>query len=175
MRVKFIIALAIASVLLLGSAGIAFAADTTCPCGITGVPTAEQLTAQANSEISNFGFPDLGAIEAVDTANFGAVEGLDDVGLDSPICGVCGEIPPCSCQETLTTFNGPQVNLGCPLVIVTPVPVNLVSPKVALAFPTINLAPQFPLALPQVNTQLNCFDINCLPVTSINPCPVVDP
>jgi hypothetical protein len=28
-------------------------------------------------------------------------------------------------------------------------------------FPAINLAPQATVVVPQVNTQLNCFDITC--------------
>jgi hypothetical protein len=167
MRVKFLIALAIASVLLFCSMGIA--AATT----ITGVPTAEQLTAAANNDINCFGFPDLSGVEAVN-ADVGLVGDVDTVALDSPICGVCGSIPDCTCAETTTVIPGPEVNLGCPLVTTFPVPVNLVSPTIRPAFPTINIAPQVCLGLPQVNTQLNCFDIACQPVTNINSCPVCE-
>ncbi len=100
MRVKFLIALAIASVLLFCSMGIA--AATT----ISGVPTAEQLTAAANNDINCFGFPDLGNVEAVN-ADVGLVGDVDTVALDSPICGVCGEIPPCNCVEKTTVIPGP--------------------------------------------------------------------
>ncbi len=169
MRVKFLIALAIASVLLFCSMGIA--AATT----ITGVPTAEQLTASANNEINCFGFPDLNAVEAIDTADIGLVGDVDTVALEDPICGVCGQIPPCNCVEKTTIIPGPQVNLGCPLVNVQSVPVNLVSPIIKPVFPSINIAPQATVFLPQVNAKLNCFDIACQPVTNINACPTIDP
>jgi hypothetical protein len=168
MRVKFLIALAIASVLLFCSMGIA--AATT----ISGVPTAEQLTAAANNDINCFGFPDLGTVEAIN-ADVGLVGEVDEVALDSPICGVCGEIPPRDCVEKTTVIPGPKVNLGCPLVIVDTVPVNLVSPIIKPVFPAINLAPQAKVTLPEVTTTLNCFDIACQPCTSINECPTVKP
>jgi hypothetical protein len=172
MRVKLLLALAIASVILFCSTGAALA-QVCAPCGITGVPTAEQLTAAANNEIAAFGFPDLSSIDGgVDSAV--PVDCVDGATLTSPICGVCGECPPCSCQESLTVFEGPKVNLGCPLVTTFPVPVNLVSPMISPAFPTINVAPQVCLGLPQVNTQLNCFDIACQPCTNINTCPVCE-
>jgi hypothetical protein len=59
MRVKLLLALAIASVLLLCSTGAALA--QAIPGCITGVPTSDQLTAAANNEIAAFGFPDIGA------------------------------------------------------------------------------------------------------------------
>ena len=206
MRVKVILAMTIATVLLLCSVGLAFAANpgcgsgcdcgSACQCGtdcncnvanpnavcncagnnaipttITGVPTADQLTQSANDEINCFGFPDLSAVEAVDNVGV-PLDTVEAVDLTSPLCGVCGTIPACTCAETTTVIPGPAVNLGCPLVTVFPVPVNLVSPAITPVFPAINVAPQVCLGLPQVNTQLNCFDIACQPVTNINACPV---
>ncbi|HUL61719.1 MAG TPA: hypothetical protein VLT35_01550 [Methanocella sp.] len=182
--------MAIVSVLLLGSAGVALATDSTScstcgttgttpissitgiPTTISGVPTADQLTAAANSEINAFGFPDLSGLDNTLTV---PLDTVDAATLDSPLCGVCGTIPDSTCNSQLTTFNGPEVNLGCPLVNVVSTPVNLVSPSLALSFPAINIAPQATVAIPQVNTCLNDFDINCLPVTNINACPTVCP
>jgi hypothetical protein len=56
--------------------------------------------------------------------------------------------------------------------------VNLVSPTIRPVFPAINVAPQALVNVPQVNAQLNCFDIACQPVTNINqclPCPTATP
>jgi len=171
MRVKVLLALAIASVLLFCSAGMAAASGVDSSLGI---PTAEQLTAAANNEIDCFGFPDLSGVDTV-AADIGLVGEVDAVGLDSPICGVCGECPPCKCVETTTVIPGPKVNLGCPLVIIDTVPVNLVSPIIKPVFPAINLAPQAVVTLPEVTTTLNCFDIACQPCTSINECPTATP
>ncbi|OPY30067.1 MAG: hypothetical protein A4E28_00565 [Methanocella sp. PtaU1.Bin125] len=171
MRVKVLLALAIASVLLFCSAGMA-AASSYDSC--LGIPTAAQLTAAANNEIDCFGFPDLSGVDDLAFDEIGSVDCIDDVALDDPICGVCGECGGCDCIETTTVIPGPKVNLGCPLITTFPVPVNLVSPTIAPVFPTIDIAPQVCLGLPQVTTKLNCFDIACSPVTSINECPVCE-
>ena len=72
MRVKFLIALAIASVLLFCSMGIAAAIYHLRS------PDADQLTAAANNEINCFGFPDLGNVEALNSADVGLVGDVDD-------------------------------------------------------------------------------------------------
>jgi len=167
MRVKLLLALAIASVLLFCSMGVAAAA-------ISGVPTAAQLTAAADREMLSSGFPDLSSVGTIEDAAYVPQDTIDATSLSSPICGVCGEIEPCSCEEDLTVFEGPQVNLGCPTVSVFPVPVDLESPEIDLAFPSIDVAPQVCLGLPQVNLKLNCFDIACQPVTNFNECPVCE-
>ncbi|HEY3272774.1 MAG TPA: hypothetical protein VGJ92_03370 [Methanocella sp.] len=136
------------------------------------------MTASANNDIAAFGFPDLSGVEATNAAIGVPADTLEATTLDSPICGVCGQCPPCSCTETTTIIPGPQVNLGCPLLTVCPVPVNLVSPTIRPVFPAINVAPQALVNVPQVNAQLNCFDIACQPVTNINqclPCPTATP
>jgi hypothetical protein len=205
MRVKLLLALAIASLLLFCSTGVALAMSPGCgagcdcgsdcqctdncacangdpnavcdcahnsaiPSSCGGIPTAAQLTAAANNEIGAFGFPDLGSVGTVDSVV--PADCVEAATLTSPLCGVCGQIPPCSCADTETVLCGPQVNLGCPLITTYAVPVNLVSPTIRPVFPSINVAPQYCLGLPQVNTQLNCFDIACQPVTNINSCPV---
>jgi hypothetical protein len=164
MRVKLLLALAIASVLLFCSMGVAAAA-------ISGVPTAAQLTAAADREMLSCGFPDLSSVGTVEEATYGPQDTIDATSLSSPICGVCGEIPPCSCEEDLTVLEGPEVNLGCPTITTVAVPVDLESPELEAEFPTIDVAPQFCLGLPQINLKLNCFDIACLPVTNYNECP----
>jgi hypothetical protein len=170
MRVKLLLALAIASVLLFCSAGVTLASVCdSVPTSCSGIPTAEQLTAAANNEIAAFGFPDLSSVGTTDAVV--PADCIDATTLDAPLCGVCGECPPCECTETTTVIPGPEVNLGCPLITTFAVPVNLVSPTIKPVFPSINVAPQVCLGLPQVNTQLNCFDIDCQPCTSINECP----
>jgi hypothetical protein len=164
MRVKLLLALAIASVLLFCAMGVA--AATT----ISGVPTAAQLTALADQQSCACGFPDLSSIGVTDDVGIIPADNIEATVLESPICGVCGECQPCNCVETTTIIPGPQVNLGCPLLTVCPVPVNLVSPVIRPVFPAINVAPQALVNVPQVNAQLNCFDIACQPVTNINNC-----
>jgi hypothetical protein len=166
MRVKLLLALAIASVLLFCSICIVAVSASSV------APTAFDLTNAADQEMCGCGFPDLSTIGTVDSVV--PADNIEATILTSPICGVCGEIPDCTCNEVTTVIPGPQVNLGCPLVTTFPVPVNLVSPTISPAFPTINVAPQVCLGLPQVNTCLNCFDIACQPVTNINSCPVCE-
>jgi hypothetical protein len=164
MRVKVLIALAIASVLLLCSTGAAFAAVS--PCSISGIPTAADLTNAANSQINAFGFPDLTAASNSIASQAALDQNCGNCGakLESPICGVCGDIPDCNVKETTTIFGGPDVNLACPIVNTYAVPVNLQSPMINPTFPTICLAPEVCLGLPQVNLGLNCFDITCCPL-----------
>ena len=164
MRVKLLLALAIASVLLIFSTGMALAQD--CGCGIPASlagPTADQLTRNAVDDISAFGFPDLSCVGVPQDT-------IDATGLPVPACGVCGDCPECTCTETTTVIPGPEVNLGCPTLTLCPVQVDLVSPTITGNFAPINVAPQAILNVPQVNAQLNCFDIACLPVTNINSC-----
>jgi hypothetical protein len=166
MRVKLLLALAIASVLLFCSIGVAAAAT------ISGVPTAEQLTSAADQQCNACGFPDLGAIGTSDPIVVVPQDTIDATSLTSPLCGVCGEIPDCNVEEETEVIPGPQVNLGCPLITTVPIPVDLESPEIEAEFPCIDVAPQVVLGLPQVNLGLNCFDIACQPVTNFNECPV---
>jgi len=182
MRVKVLLALAIASVLLFCPMGVA-AADT-----ITGVPTASDLTNMADQQIGAYGFPDLDSIGTMDEAglvpqdNVGMMDeaglvpqdNVDAMTLSSPLCGVCGGIlPDCSCSDTMNVIPGPRVNLGCPIVTTYPVPVYLETPKICPKFEPIDIAPQYCLGLPQVNLKTYCNDIACSPVTNINSCPVI--
>ncbi len=164
MRVKVLIVLAIASVLLLCSAGVATA--SILPASITGIPTTSDLEAaafqQADQDVGAYGFPDVDNVGATTLlTDEVAQDSLDSTCLETPICGVCGQCPPCSCEDTLTTFAGPEVNLACPVVNVEAEPVCLESPEICPEFDSINVAPQATLVLPQVNAKLNCFDISC--------------
>ena len=174
MRVKLLLALAIASIVLLCGASVALAADcNTCgsvPATVSGVPTAAQLTAAADQQCNACGFPDLSTISTVDTAV--PADCIDATTLTSPLCGVCGTIPESTCNEAINEICGPQVNLGCPLITTFAVPVNLNVPAVQAAFTPINVAPQVCLGLPQVNLNGVCNDILCSPVTNINSGPV---
>jgi hypothetical protein len=170
--------LAIASVVLLCSAGLALGDDCGCnlvdtavtpivgvaPLTISGVPTAADLTACANKEINAFGFPDIDAGVAEITANAALDQGCDPCGLETPICGFCGECPDCSCTGSTMIFGGPDINLACPVLKTEPVPVLLKSPVISPTFPTINLAPTATVKVPQVTTDLTCFDISCCPL-----------
>ncbi|WP_424359031.1 hypothetical protein [Methanocella sp. MCL-LM] len=174
MRVKVLIALAIASVLLILSTGTAMASSDSTSVPVTavdGTAVAEALQQQAFAAASAdaFGFPVLDGINAealatdADLQATGLISGIDACPLNtlSTCDGDCGVCPECTCEERLTTFEGPIVNLGCPVVNTVPERVDLVSPVIKPEFPTINLAPQATIALPQVNAKLNCFDINC--------------
>lgn len=207
MRVKIILVLAIASILLIFSAGTAMACSNSicgsgCTCGdkcactgatrccdscsaavstvsakapitqVDGTAIAEALQQQAfaASSADAFGFPVLDGINAdalgaqADLQAAGLINAFDAGSLNTiAVCddGTCGVCPECTCEERLTTFEGPIVNLGCPVVNTVPQRVDLVSPVIRPEFPTINLAPQATIALPQVNAKLNCFDINC--------------
>jgi hypothetical protein len=167
MRVKLLLALAIASVLLLCSVYVATAA-------VSGVPTAAQLTNSANQQCNACGFPDLGAIDAGDAAMGIPADTLDATVLGSPICGVCGEIPASTCNEVTNDIVGPEVNLGCPMVATVPVPVELNVPAVEAEFSPIDIRPQAIIGLPQINLCGVCNNIVCLPVTNFNECPDVD-
>jgi hypothetical protein len=166
MRVKLLLALAIASVLLFCSMVVAVSA-------LSGVPTAAQLTNAADQQMCACGFPDLSSLDTT-TAAVVPQDTIDATTLTSPICGVCGEIPACTCDSDTEVICGPEVNLGCPTISVFPVPVCLESPEIEAEFPCIDVAPQVCLGLPQVNADLTCFDIACLPVTSYNECPVCE-
>lgn len=178
MRVKLLLALAIASVLLIFSAGTATASDSTCAVPVTsvdGTAVADALQAQAFEATSGaYGYPVLDGLNAetcgcgtdlaaVDLLADSQISSIDACPVDtlSDCGGYCGECPDCTCTDALTTIPGPVVNLACPSVFTESVPVNLVSPVISPSFPTINLAPTATLALPQVNTNLNCFDITC--------------
>jgi hypothetical protein len=162
MRVKLLLALAIASVLLFCS--ICFVAAG------ASYPTAMDLTNAADQEMYGYGFPDLNSLDAATIPQ----DTIDATTLSSPICGVCGEIPPCSCESETDYIYGPEVNLGCPAITVFPVDVCLESPEIEADFGYIDIAPQVCLGLPQVNTYLTCYDILCPPVTSYNECPVCE-
>ena len=166
MRVKLLLALAIASVLLFCAMGVA-AAST-----VSGMPTAAQLTAAADQQSCACGFPDLSSIGVADDASLVPADNIAATELTSPICGVCGSIPESTCNEVVNEINGPCVNLGCPLINTFAVPVNLNVPAVQAAFTPINVAPQVCLGLPQVNLNGVCNDILCPAVTNINSCPV---
>ena len=168
MRVKLLLALAIASVLLFCAMGVA-AAST-----ISGMPTAADLTAAADQQSYACGFPDLSSIGVMDDASLVPADNIDATVLSSPLCGVCGAIPDSTCNEAINEICGPQVNLGCPLVSTVAVPINLNVPAVAATFAPINVQPQAIVALPQVNLNGVCNDILCPAVTNINSCPVVD-
>lgn len=218
MRVKVLLALAIASVLLIFTAGTAMACSNpnccssctcgdkcvctgdspccdACTCGTardsvvsattvpvtqvdgTAVAQALQKEAFAASSADAFGFPVLDGITAdalgaqTDLEAVGLINSIDACPLNTLDCdGDCGVCPECTCEERLTTFQGPIVNLGCPVVNTVPQRVDLVSPVIKPEFPTINIAPQATIALPQVNAKLNCFDIDCGDCG----CPVVD-
>ena len=177
MRVKVILALAIASVMLLWSAGVVLADDSVTsvavPTSITGAPTAEQLTNAADQQCTACGFPDLSSIgDAVDSATGIPADTIDALTLSSPICGDCGIIPDSTCSECTNEIAGPQVNLGCPLINTYAVPVTLQVPAVQAEFAPIDVAPQVCLGLPQVNLEGVCNDIQCPCVTNINSCPV---
>ncbi len=154
MRVKLLLALAIASVLLIGAIGVAAATTT---------PTAADLTYAADKDISSFGFPDLGVSDTV----VSGVPTTDDVMVDaltptikkeSP--DVTGLIPDSRVKETATNIPGPIVGLNSPTVNVFSVPVCISTPEIFPEFAPILLAPEVDLGLPKVNLELNAFDIN---------------
>lgn len=180
MRVKVLLALAIASVLLLCSTGAALG-QSCVPCGLTdtavtpiagvapltisGVPTAADLTACADNEIAAYGFPDINAGVNEIAANAALDQGcVDSCGLETPICGFCGQCPDCLCTGSTTIFGGPDINLACPVLNTEPVPVLLKSPVISPTFPKINLAPTATVKVPQVTADLTCFDISCCPL-----------
>ncbi len=166
MRVKFLLALAIASVLLFCSMAAAASA-------LSGVPTAAQLTNAADQQMCACGFPDLSSVDTA-TAAMVPQDTIDATTLQSPICGVCGSIPDCTCNTETNNILGPQVNLGCPLISTFAVPVDLNVPAVQASFAPIDIAPQVCLGLPQVNLNGVCNNIICQPVTNFNECPVCD-
>jgi len=171
MRVKVLLALAIVSVLLIGSTGVVMA--SILPTSITGIPSLAAMQNSANNQ-TNSGMCDCGSVDDV-----GSVSSVPDVGnvddcigscgLQSPICGVNGSCPDCNVTDNTTVFGGPDVNLTCPVVNAESVPVNLETPVLGLAFPSINLAPTADVVLPQVNLGLNCFDISCCPSPTPTP------
>ncbi|HMK45944.1 MAG TPA: hypothetical protein VK436_04915 [Methanocella sp.] len=171
MRVKVLLALAIASILLISSMGVAMA--NILPSCISGVPTLAALQNSADNQV-NSGMCDCGSADDV-----GSVSAVPDVGnaddcigscgLQSPICGVNGSCPDCNVTDNTTVFGGPDVNLTCPVVNAESAPVNLETPALALAFPSVNLAPTADVTLPQVNLGLNCFDISCCPSPTPTP------
>ena len=171
MRVKLVIALAIASVLILCSAGAAMA--SIIPDGITGVPTSSDLQNAAMTQTTgdDFSVPNTDAINGDTVADDQDVldSCLDSCGLQNPICGCNGGCPAATCTETDTEIPGPNVNLACPVVNTVSVPVCLETPQISPTFPSICLAPEATVALPQVNANLNCYDINCGSCCA-NPC-----
>ena len=169
MRVKVLIVLAIASVLLLCSAGVAMASIVPVT-QVDGTKVAEVLQQQAfdTAAADSFGFPVLDNLNAetitsdADLQAADQINSIDACPLNTLSCdGSCGNCPECNVQDTLTTFAGPEVNLACPVVNTVAEPVCLESPKINPAFPTINLAPQATIAIPAPDVKLNCFNIDC--------------
>ncbi len=96
---------------------------------LSGVPTAAQLTNAADQQMCACGFPDLSSVGTA-TAAMVPQDTIDATILQSPICGVCGAIPDCTCNTETNNILGPQVNLGCPLITTFAVPVDLNVPAV---------------------------------------------
>ena len=163
MRVKLLLALAIASVLLICSISLVAAvagADT---------PTAADLTDSALQQCNACGFPDLTSIVPTDATTIPS----DSLEALTPVDGCdCGVIPSCACNEFINEIAGPEVNLGCPVVNTFAIPVELDVPAVEAEFSPIDVAPQVCLGLPQVTLNGVCNDILCPTVTNINECPV---
>ena len=169
MRVKVLIVLAIASVLLLCSSGVAMAGIVPVT-QVDGTKVAQVLQQQAMDAgaADSFGFPVLDNINGetiaadADQQSADQINSIDACPLNTLNCnGDCGECPDCTVQDTLTTFAGPEVNLACPVVNTVAAPVELESPVINPAFPTINLAPQATIEIPAPDVKLNCFNIDC--------------
>ncbi|MCD1294232.1 hypothetical protein CUJ83_04380 [Methanocella sp. CWC-04] len=183
MRVKILLVLAIASLVLM-SAGNAFAADTYVDAvaddGLVYALSDNNRVGNSLKAPTLSGFPILGledciGIDSVDSMdgiglNAGDIAAMEGIGIDSVTdfdCGTicagcdCEECPDCDCEFKVKDIQGPIFNLGCPTVLTETEPVNLVSPDINPVFPIVNIAPKATVTLPEVTAKLTCFDISC--------------